>query len=502
MDDAPGLLPRPPRAPREARHHNVKEELEELERLQILVDGANDKYMLQIFMREAAALYDESRAGPFFYEIIQRAGDPGFGYGNFRALFESIERAQQGDGAEQEASHDRPQSAGLLPAKPHTVLARRRRASSSTRRCTRAAASAGAFTYFYHRYPVTPHARGRRDERGFAPPRGRRAGALPAAPSALLSDRSPAGGQLLDRRVRRSSSTRTSTISSRAPTESDDAYFANGDGDELWFVHEGGARARVAVRLARREGGRLRWVPQVAHPPLAPRRRPSCALMVLRGARRRRRARASSATRWGSSRWTRRTRIATSSARAGPSRRPTSAGRAARALREEGGDVSRGTRSSTPPMDVVGWDGFVYPCAFAIEKYQPKTGSMHLPPTIHATFAGPGFLVCSFVPRVTDTHPQAIPCPYPHSSVDCDEVILYLRGNFTSRRGVGPGAHLAAPGGHRARAASRRVRGEHRHEADRRDGGDGATRTRRSLPTAQAANIEDAGYHESWAVEV
>jgi 4-hydroxyphenylpyruvate dioxygenase len=74
---------------------NVKEDLAALERLQVLVDGANDKYMLQIFLREAAALYDESRAGPFFYEIIQRAGDPGFGYGNFRALFESIERAQQ-----------------------------------------------------------------------------------------------------------------------------------------------------------------------------------------------------------------------------------------------------------------------------------------------------------------------------------------------------------------------------------------------------------------------
>ncbi len=74
---------------------NVKEELKELERLQILLDGANDKYMLQIFMREAKALYDEGRAGPFFYEIIQRAGDPGFGYGNFRALFESIERAQR-----------------------------------------------------------------------------------------------------------------------------------------------------------------------------------------------------------------------------------------------------------------------------------------------------------------------------------------------------------------------------------------------------------------------
>jgi 4-hydroxyphenylpyruvate dioxygenase len=78
--------------------HNVKEELKELERLQILVDGASDKYMLQIFMREASILYDESRAGPFFYEIIQRAGDQGFGYGNFRALFESIERAQKEDG--------------------------------------------------------------------------------------------------------------------------------------------------------------------------------------------------------------------------------------------------------------------------------------------------------------------------------------------------------------------------------------------------------------------
>jgi 4-hydroxyphenylpyruvate dioxygenase len=78
---------------------NVKEELRELERLQVLVDGANDKYMLQIFLREAATLYDDQRAGPFFYEIIQRAGDPGFGYGNFRALFESIEKAQRaGDG--------------------------------------------------------------------------------------------------------------------------------------------------------------------------------------------------------------------------------------------------------------------------------------------------------------------------------------------------------------------------------------------------------------------
>jgi 4-hydroxyphenylpyruvate dioxygenase len=74
---------------------NVAQELAELERLQILVDGAEDKYMLQIFLQEAKALHEDLRAGPFFYEVIQRCGDEGFGYGNFRALFESIERFQK-----------------------------------------------------------------------------------------------------------------------------------------------------------------------------------------------------------------------------------------------------------------------------------------------------------------------------------------------------------------------------------------------------------------------
>jgi 4-hydroxyphenylpyruvate dioxygenase len=75
--------------------HNVHEELGLLERHRILLDGSHDRYMLQIFLREARALYGDERAGPFFYEIIQRCGDQGFGYGNFRALFESIERAQR-----------------------------------------------------------------------------------------------------------------------------------------------------------------------------------------------------------------------------------------------------------------------------------------------------------------------------------------------------------------------------------------------------------------------
>ncbi len=151
----------------------------------------------------------------------------------------------------------------------------------------------------------------------------------------------------------------------------------------------------------------------------------------------------------------------------------------------------------TPPMDVVGWEGFVYPWAFAIEKYQPKTGLVHLPPTIHSTFAGKGFLICSFVPRVTDTHPNAIPCPYPHSSVDCDEIILYLRGDFTSRRGVGPGAislhpagiaHGPHPGAYEASIGSVRT-DELAVMCDTYEP---------LIPTAQAATLERADYHDSW----
>lgn len=99
------------------------------------------------------------------------------------------------------------------------------------------------------------------------------------------------------------------------------------------------------------------------------------------------------------------------------------------------------------PLDVIGWDGSVYPCAFAIRNFQPRAGLVHLPPTWHGTFAARGALICSFVPRLTDFHPEAVPCPYPHSSVDCDEVIFYCRGNFTSRRGIDEGSISYHPAG-------------------------------------------------------
>jgi len=77
----------------------IDEDIERLRALEILVDGdQRGAYMLQIFLQEGAAYHDDPGAGPFFYEIIQRKGDKGFGGGNFRALFESFERAQQVEG--------------------------------------------------------------------------------------------------------------------------------------------------------------------------------------------------------------------------------------------------------------------------------------------------------------------------------------------------------------------------------------------------------------------
>ncbi len=89
------------------------------------------------------------------------------------------------------------------------------------------------------------------------------------------------------------------------------------------------------------------------------------------------------------------------------------------------------------PFDVVGWDGCVYPWALSIHDFEPIVGSLHQPPPVHQTFEGNGFVVCSFVPRLFDFHPDAVKIPYHHSNADSDEVIYYSAGNFMSRAGSG-----------------------------------------------------------------
>jgi len=161
------------------------------------------------------------------------------------------------------------------------------------------------------------------------------------------------------------------------------------------------------------------------------------------------------------------------------------------------GGTWHGFELEDSPFDVVGWDGTVYPWAFPILNFQPRVSSVHLPPTWHGTFAARGALICSFVPRPVDFHPDAIPCPYPHSSTHCDEIIFYCDGNFTSRRGVGPGSISHHPMG--------LPHGPHPGSYERSIG---TTRTDELAVmadtfgalhvTTAALAIEDAGYQDSF----
>jgi len=99
------------------------------------------------------------------------------------------------------------------------------------------------------------------------------------------------------------------------------------------------------------------------------------------------------------------------------------------------------------PLDLVGWDGFLWPYAFSIHDFEPITGRIHQPPPVHQTFQGHNFVICSFVPRLFDYHPLAIPAPYNHSNIDSDEVLYYAEGNFMSRKGIDRGSFTLHPGG-------------------------------------------------------
>ncbi len=99
------------------------------------------------------------------------------------------------------------------------------------------------------------------------------------------------------------------------------------------------------------------------------------------------------------------------------------------------------------PFDIVGWDGCCYPFAFSIHDFEPITGRVHQPPPVHQTFEGNNFVVCSFVPRLFDYHPDAIPAPYNHSNIDSDELLYYVDGDFMSRKNVTRGMLTLHPAG-------------------------------------------------------
>lgn len=152
------------------------------------------------------------------------------------------------------------------------------------------------------------------------------------------------------------------------------------------------------------------------------------------------------------------------------------------------------------PFDLVGWDGYLYPYAFSIHNFEPITGRVHQPPPVHQTFEARNFVICSFVPRLYDYHPQAIPAPYNHSNIDSDEVLYYVDGDFMSRKHVEQGMITLHPGGI--------PHGPHPGTVEKSIG---AKETRelavmvdtfRPLKlTEHAIGIEDGDYYRSWLPE-
>lgn len=99
------------------------------------------------------------------------------------------------------------------------------------------------------------------------------------------------------------------------------------------------------------------------------------------------------------------------------------------------------------PLNVVGWDGYLFPFAFNIRDFEPITGRIHQPPPVHQNWRGNNYVICSFVPRLYDYHPEGIPAPYNHANVQSDEVLYYVEGNFMSRKGIEEGSFTIHPSG-------------------------------------------------------
>jgi homogentisate 1,2-dioxygenase len=230
-------------------------------------------------------------------------------------------------------------------------------------------------------------------------------------------------------------------VSLALPTRSDPFYFANADGDELYYIHAGSGTLRTLLGDVNYRSGDFVYVPRsMLHRFVLSEVQQHWLVLELR------------------------------SPLGLPAAYRNTVGQlrldAPYGHRDFRGPVLNGPRDENlrdfwlktdgtlqkyqlprSPLDVVGWDGSLYPFALSINAFRPRVGKVHLPPPAHATFEAAGVLVCSFVPRPLDFHERAVPCPYPHSSVDVDEVLFYSRGSFTSRRGVGPGSISHHPRG-------------------------------------------------------
>lgn len=296
----------------------------------------------------------------------------------------------------------------------------------------------GAYTILYHRY--RPHEHRPVDlAHGWAAPR---AVDLPLAKRHVRSqDMTPRGGPPVDGR-RPLLFNDDVVLSLVHPDAEDPVYLVNADADDLFFIFKGSGLLRTVLGDLRFEQDDYVYIPRGLIHRFIPDEGVEQAWLSMEclggmGLLRQFRNEAGQLT-----------MDAPYCHR--DFRRPRLDGELDEGIRElvvKRGHAFHGFAMPHSPLDCVGWDGTVYPWVFPILNFQPRAGLVHLPPTWHGTFQTRNALICSFVPRAVDFHPDAIPCPYPHSSVDVDEFLFYVRGNFTSRRGVGPGSISFHPAG-------------------------------------------------------
>jgi len=384
-------------------------------------------------------------------------------------------------------------SAGELAAKHHVAL---RGPSGALRyeECLTRSGFDGPYTILYHEHP--PQA-------VLPAPTGHVSVTLrsvldahePDEPHALRrrhyrTSESPPSRSMIDSRIPLLFS-RDVTVFSARPSTSDAAYFLDGDGDELFFVRSGSGIVRSAFGDLAFSSGDYVCIPKgIAHRFVLESSGADMLLVECQSFGLPKQFRNEAGQIRMDAPFSHR-----------DFRRPLFQGPRDEDIREvvvKRHGTHHGFRYPHSPLDVVGWDGTVYPWAFPILSFQPRVGAVHLPPTAHLTFAARGLLVSSFVPRPLDFHPDAVPCPFPHTSVDVDEVIYYVSGDFSSRTGVGVGSITVHPAG--------LPHGPHpgRYEASLR-----ARRTEEIAvmldcdepltATVQARNLEDTGYDKSFS---
>jgi homogentisate 1,2-dioxygenase len=226
------------------------------------------------------------------------------------------------------------------------------------------------------------------------------------------------------------------------PDEKMAYYYRNGQGDDVYFVHEGTGRVQTIFgELSYRPGDYIvipRGTTYMFHPAGDPQR-----YLVIESA-----SSVETPKRYRNEygQMLEHAPFCERDIRR-PERLETFTERGAFEVRIKARDQITAYQFEFHPLDVVGWDGFLYPYLFNIEDFEPITGRVHQPPPVHQCFEGRNFVICSFVPRMYDYHPLSVPVPYNHSNVDSDEVLYYVNGDFMSRRGIEIGSFTLHPSG-------------------------------------------------------